>query len=67
MPKVNTNELRWLILEQGFSLNKLSKETQLSKATISRLLNNKCNARPSTISKIAKILEINPRKLYFED
>lgn len=67
MPKVNIENIEWLMLEKGLSLNKLSKETKLSTGTISKLLNSKCTPRSLTISKIAKALEVNPRKLYLEN
>lgn len=67
MPKVNISKIEMLMLEKGFSLNTLSKEAELSTGTISRILNNQCNARPLTISKIAKVLEINPIKLYLKE
>lgn len=66
MLKVNSKEIEWLMLEKGFSINKLSKETKLSTGTISKILNNKCSARPETVSKIAVALKVNPRKLYTE-
>ncbi len=67
MPKVNIEEIRWLMLEKGFSVNKLSQKTKLSSGTVSKLLNKKCNARPLTISKIAQALNVNPKKLYYKD
>lgn len=67
MPIVDIEKIKWLMLENGYSLNMLSKETKLSTGTISKMLNNKCSARPSTISKIAQVLKINPKELYFKN
>lgn len=67
MFEINVNEIKWLMIEKGFSLNKLSKESKLSKSTLSRLINNKCKSRPITINKIAKVLGVSPRKLYLKD
>jgi len=65
--KINVKEIEWLMMEQCLSLNKLAQNSSVSKATISRILNCDVNPRPDTVGKIAKALEINPRKLYLEN
>lgn len=65
--KLNIEEIKWLMIEQGFSLTKLAKKSYVSKATISRMLNDISEPRPDTIGKIAKVLGVNPRTLYYLD
>lgn len=65
--KINVIEIKWLMVEQCLSLNKLAQNSRVSKATISRILNHNANPRPDTLGKIAKVLRVNPRKLYLED
>lgn len=65
--KINVEEIKWLMIEQCLSLNKLAQNSRVSKATISRILNRNANPRPDTLGKISKVLKVNPRKLYLED
>ena len=51
------------MLQKGYSINRLSKESHISKSTISRLLNQVGNARPETIYKIAIALDLEVKDL----
>lgn len=51
------------MLNKGYSINKLSKESKVSKSTISRLLNNLTCPRPETICKIAVALDLEIDKI----
>ena len=57
--EVNTNLIKLEMLKRGYSISKLSKESNLGKSTISRLINKKGITRPQTIQKICKALEID--------
>lgn len=65
--KINIEKLNWLRIEQGLSITKLAKKADISKATISRLLKNKVNARLDTIGKIAKALNVDVKELFFNE
>ena len=47
--KLNTEQIKLQMLQKGYSINRLSKESHISKSNISRLLNQVGNARPETI------------------
>lgn len=61
--KLNIEQIKLQMLQKGYSINKLSKECHISKATISRLLNEKGNYRPETIYKIATTLDLEVKDL----
>ena len=51
------------MLNKGYSINKLSKESKVSNSTISRLINNLTCPRPETIYKIAIALDLEIDKI----
>ena len=57
--KLNLKALNLSMIKKGLSINQLSKESGVGKATISRLTREKVVSRPSTIFKIAKALDID--------
>lgn len=61
--KVQTEQIKQHMLNKGYSINKLSKESKVSKSTISRLLNNFSCPRPETIYKIAVALDLEVDKI----
>ena len=61
--KLNTEQIKLQMLQKGYSINRLSKESHKSKSTISRLLNQVGNARPETIYKIAIALDLEVKDL----
>ncbi len=64
--KYSKEKINWLRIESGLSLSKLAKKAEISKATISRILNNEVEARPDTIGKIAKALDVEVKELFIE-
>lgn len=56
--KIKTEQIKQEMLNKGYSINKLAKESKISKSTLSRILNNTSNPRPETIYKIANTLNI---------
>ena len=61
--KLNTELVKSKMLQKGYSINRLSKESHISKSTISRLLNQVGNTRPDTIYKIAIALDLEVKDL----
>ena len=61
--KLNTEQIKLQMLQKGYSINRLSKESLTSKSTISRLLNQVVNARSETIYKIAIALDLEVKDL----
>ena len=61
--KLNTEQIKLQMLQKGYSINRLSKESHISKSTISRLLNQVGNARPETIYKIAIALDLDRKSV----
>ena len=57
--KLNIKKIRLLQAKKCFTINDIVFKTGLSKATISRALNEKVNTTPKTIGLIAKALEID--------
>lgn len=64
--KLNLKVLNLVMIKKGYSINELAKQSSVGKATISRLIRNKSVARPSTIYKIAKALEIDVEEILLE-
>lgn len=56
--KINIELIQRQMLKKGYSITKLAKESNLSKSTVSRLINQIGTARPETIYKIATVLDI---------
>lgn len=65
--KPNIEEINWQRIEQGLSLTELAKKSQISNATVNRLMNNCTNTRPSTIGKIARALGVPPQELFIKE
>lgn len=65
--KLNIERLNCLRIEQCLSITKLAEKAIISKATISRILNNQVTARPDTIGKIANALNVPAKELFLED
>ena len=61
--KLNTEQIKLQMLQKGYSINRLSKESYISKSTISRLLNQLGTHRPETIYKIARALDLEVKDL----
>ena len=61
--KLNTEQIKLQMLQKGYSINRLSKESYISKSTISRLLNQLGTYRPETIYKIALALDLEVKDL----
>lgn len=61
--KLNTELIKLQMLQKGYSINRLSKESHISKSTISRLLNQMGTSRPDTIYKIATTLDLKVKNL----
>lgn len=61
--KLNTEQIKLQMLQKGYSINRLSKESYISKSTISRLLNQLGTHRPETIYKIAIALDLEVKDL----
>lgn len=65
--KLNKDVLNIIMLNKGYSINKLSKESSVGKATISRILNDKSRFRADTIYKIAKALDLKAEDLIIKE
>lgn len=61
--KLNIELIKLQMLQKGYSINRLSKESHISKSTISRLLNQFGTSRPETIYKIALALDLEVKDL----
>ena len=57
--KLNKEALNLAMLSNGYSISKLSSASGVGKSTISKALRDKSLARPETLYKIAKALDIN--------
>lgn len=57
--KLNSEKLEFFMAEKGLKIKDLSQKTGIHKATISKIKNGVQKARPITIGKLAKALEIN--------
>ena len=64
--KLNLKAFNLSMIKKGLSINQLSKESGVGKATISRLTREKVVSRPSTIFKIAKALDIDVEEILEE-
>lgn len=65
--KLNKNTLSIAMLNKGYSINKLSKRSGVGKATISRIFRDTTNARPETLYKIAKALDLEAEDLLLKE
>jgi transcriptional regulator with XRE-family HTH domain len=61
--EVNVERLRILRVEHVLTLRELAEEAGVSKDTIWRLENGHSEAHPSTIRKLAKALNVQPKEL----
>ena len=61
--EVNVERLRTLRTEHVLTLRELAETAGVSKDTIWRLENGHSDAHPSTIRKLAKALEVQPKEL----
>jgi transcriptional regulator with XRE-family HTH domain len=61
--EVNVDRLRTLRVEHVLTLRELAEAAGVSKDTIWRLENGHSEAHPSTIRKLAKALEVQPKEL----
>lgn len=64
--KLNLKALNLEMIKKGYSINQLSKESGVGKATISRLTRGKAISRPSTIYKIVNALDVDVEALLIE-
>lgn len=65
--EVDINQIKHQMLLKGYSLNRLAKESNISKSTISRLLNKIGSPRPETIYKIAVALNLTIEEIINEE
>jgi DNA-binding XRE family transcriptional regulator len=61
--EVNVQRLRTLRTEHVLTLRELAEVAGVSKDTIWRLENGRSEAHPSTIRKLAKALDVQPKEL----
>ena len=61
--EVNVERLRTLRTEHVLTLRELAEAAGVSKDTIWRLENGHSDAHPSTIRKLARALEVQPKEL----
>ena len=61
--KLKIELIKLQMIQKGYSISRLSKETQISKSTISRLLNQMGSSRAETIYKIAQALDLEVKDL----
>lgn len=61
--KINLKKLEFLMAEKCIEIRELSKKTGVTESTISRIKNGKQNAKPVTIGKIAKGLDVQITEL----
>ena len=61
--KLNIELIKIQMLQKGYSINRLSKESHISKSTISRLLKQLGTNRAETIYKIARALDLEVKDL----
>ncbi len=55
---INKEKIEVYLAKQCMSYNDLSKASGISRITIQKMIYNKVNARPVTIGKIAKALQV---------
>ncbi|MNN27442.1 helix-turn-helix protein [compost metagenome] len=65
--KFDINKINIIRITQGLSITQLAEKSQLSKATISRILGEKTNARANNIGKIAKALDVGIEQITVSD
>jgi transcriptional regulator with XRE-family HTH domain len=61
--EVNVERLKTLRIEHVLTLRELAEAAGVSKDTIWRLENGHSDAHPSTIRKLAKALDVQPKEL----
>ena len=64
---LDLNKLKLVQARACLSTNDLSKMTELSRATISRVINGKVKATPKTIGLIAKALNIDVAEIISDE
>ena len=64
---INVEKLKSLIFNNGFTYTELSQASGVSRGSISRIINNDFKGRPSTIGKIAKVLNVKVEDLLQEE
>ena len=60
---LNLEKINMLMLQKGYSINKLSEESKVAKSTISRTLKNIGTQRASIIHKIVQALNVESNDL----
>ncbi len=61
--KINTQKVNLLRINKGLTLTQLSKLSNLSKTTMTRILKPDYSVRPDTIGKIARVLGVSAMDL----
>ena len=61
--KLKIELIKLQMIQKGYSISRLSKESQISSSTISRLLNQMGSSRPETIYKLAQALDLEVKDL----
>lgn len=64
---LDLNKLKLVQARACLSTNDLSKMTELSRATISRVINGKVKATPKTIGLIAKALNVDVAEIISDE
>ncbi|MBV4429040.1 helix-turn-helix domain-containing protein [Clostridium tyrobutyricum] len=61
--RYNVKDINLIRIKKGMSVTELAKKSKLAKATVSRILNNKVSARPDTIGKLTKALNVDVEQI----
>lgn len=61
--KSYVKKINLLRIKKGMSITELAQKSKLAKATVSRVLSNKSDARLDTIGKLAKALNVEVEQI----
>lgn len=67
MIKLDIRKLLLLQAKACLNTNELAKKAEISKTTLSKIINSKRNATPKTIGLLAKALNVNVTELLAEN
>lgn len=63
---MNSNNLKFIRKEKRFTITELARRTKLSRVTITNIENQKVTPRVDTAFKIARELDVEVTKIFFE-
>lgn len=63
---MNSNNLKFIRKEKRFTITELARRTKLSRVTITNIENQKVTPRVDTAFKIARELDVDVTKIFFE-